>query len=94
MKSIFKIVALLEGVSYILLITIGLYFKYQLNDDVYVKILGMPHGLLFMLYILMAFLLRKKENWIFKDFIIILMASLIPFGAFYVDRKYLYRQRN
>ena len=89
MKLFFRIIALLEGVSYILLMTIGLYFKYLLNDDTYVKLLGMPHGVLFMLYILIAFLLRKQEQWSFINFIIILFASLIPFGTFYIDRKYL-----
>ena len=89
MKLFFRIVAFLEGISYILLMTFGLYFKYQLNDESYVKILGMPHGLLFMLYILMAFLLKENENWTRKDFGIILLASLIPFGTFYIDRRYL-----
>jgi integral membrane protein len=89
MKLFFRIIALLEGVSYILLMTIGLYFKYLLNDDTYVKLLGMPHGVLFMLYILIAFLLRKQEQWSFISFVIILFASLIPFGTFYIDRKYL-----
>ena len=89
MKSFFRIVALLEGVSYILLMTIGLYFKYQLGNEIYVKLLGMPHGVLFMLYIILAYLLRKNENWNIRDFSIILLASVIPFGTFYVDRKYL-----
>ena len=89
MRLFFRIVAFLEGISYILLMTLGLYFKYQLNNDIYVKILGMPHGLLFVLYIIVAFLLRKNENWNTKDFSIILFASLVPFGTFYIDRKYL-----
>ena len=89
MKLTFRIVAFLEGVSYILLMTFGLYFKYQLNDDTYVKLLGMPHGILFILYIVLAFLLRKNENWNLLNFSIILFASLIPFGTFYIDRKYL-----
>ena len=89
MKLSFRIVAFLEGVSYILLMTIGLYFKYKLNDDTYVKLLGMPHGILFVLYIVLAFLLRKKENWNFIEFAIILFASLVPLGTFYIDRKYL-----
>ena len=89
MKLFFRIIAVLEGVSYILLMTIGLYFKYLLNDDTYVKLLGMPHGVLFMLYILIAFLLRKQEQWSFISFVVILFASLIPFGTFYIDRKYL-----
>ena len=87
-ESFFRIVAFLEGLSYILLMTIGLYAKYKLNNETYVKLLGMPHGVLFMLYIFLAFLLRKNKNWNNKDFSIVLLASLIPFGTFYVDRKY------
>ncbi len=89
MILIFRVIAFIEGISYILLMTIGLYFKYQLNDESYVKLLGMPHGLLFMLYILFAFIVRKYQKWEDKDFSIILFASLVPFGTFYVDRKYL-----
>jgi len=89
MKLFFRIVAFLEGVSYILLMTVGLYFKYQLNDASYVQLLGMPHGLLFVLYIIIAYLLREDEKWDTKDFSIVLLASIIPFGTFYMDRKYL-----
>ena len=89
MKLTFRIIAFFEGISYLLLMTFGLYFKYQLNNDSYVKLLGMPHGILFMLYILIALLLKKQEQWDFINFSIILFASLIPFGTFYIDRKYL-----
>ena len=69
--------------------TFGLYYKYQLNNDIYVKLLGMPHGILFILYIVLAFLLRKQENWNFIEFAIILFASFVPFGTFYIERKYI-----
>ena len=68
MKLFFRIIAFFEGTSYILLITIGLYYKYILNDATYVKLLGMPHGLLFVLYIILACLLRKNESWFKKIF--------------------------
>ena len=58
---IFRIVALLEGVSYILLL-IATSIKYLLHNEQCVKILGMPHGILFMLYIALAFLIQKKWN--------------------------------
>jgi integral membrane protein len=89
MKNIFRIIALLEGVSYILLMTVGLYFKYQLNDPTYVKLLGMPHGFLFVIYIILSFLIKEDENWGNKDFGIIILASILPFGTFYADWKYL-----
>ena len=89
MKTFFRIVALLEGVSYILLMSVGLYFKYQLGNPSYVKLLGMPHGLLFISYIILAFLIKNGEQWKNKDFGIIILASILPFGTFYVDFKYL-----
>ena len=44
MRNTFRIIALLEGVSYILLMTFGLYFKYQLGDQTYVKLQGIIEG--------------------------------------------------
>ncbi len=87
--NIFKIVALLEGISYILLLFIATPIKYISGNPEYVKMLGMPHGILFMAYIIMAFMLKKEMKWMTKDFILILLASIIPFGTFYIDRKYL-----
>ena len=36
-----------------------------------------------------AFLITQNENWGVKDLGIVLLASLLPFGTFYVDWKYL-----
>ena len=89
MKILFRVIAFLEGVSYILLMSVGLYFKYQLADPSYVKLLGMPHGLLFISYLILAFLIKESEKWENKDFGIIMLASILPFGTFYIDYKYL-----
>ena len=89
MKTLFRIIAFLEGISYILLMSVGLYFKYKLGDPSYVKLLGMPHGLLFISYLILAFLIKDGEQWKNKNFGIILLASIVPFGTFYIDRKYL-----
>jgi len=87
--TIFRIVAFLEGVSYILLLFIATPIKYLSGNPEYVKLLGMPHGLLFMGYIILAFMLKKDMNWNTKTFGLVLLAAIIPFGTFYIDRKYL-----
>tara|TARA_B000000565_G_scaffold247294_1_gene216627 strand:+ start:291 stop:575 length:285 start_codon:yes stop_codon:yes gene_type:complete len=89
MISLFRKVALLEGLSYIILLFIGVPLKYLFNNVWLVKLLGMPHGILFIAYIIFSLILYKKMKWSNLDFIIILSASLIPFGTFYIDRKYL-----
>jgi len=89
MKLIFRIIGILEGISFLLLMSVGLYFKYVLNDASYVKLLGMPHGLLFMLYLILAYLIKKGMNWSNKTLAIVFLSAIIPFGTFYVDIKYL-----
>lgn len=85
----FRIISYLEGISYLLLLGIGVPLKYIANNDTWVKSLGMPHGILFMAYIFAAIIIRQKQNWNNKTFFIVLLASVIPFGTFYVDKKYL-----
>ncbi|MFT7052199.1 MAG: integral membrane protein [Psychroserpens sp.] len=85
----FRIVALLEGVSYILLLFIASPYKFFTQDDTYVKLLGMPHGFLFLVYIVLAIMVGKELKWKTKTLLIVLVASIIPFGTFYIEKKYL-----
>ena len=89
MINIYRLTAFLEGVSYILLLFIAVPIKYLLNEALFVKILGMPHGILFILYILFSIIGKIKYNWNFRKFLVISIASLVPFGTFYIDKKYL-----
>jgi len=91
--NIFRIVALLEGVSYLLLLFVAMPIKYVLEDPQYVKLLGMPHGILFITYIVLAVLFKKQFSWTNIELFIVLIASIIPFGTFYIDRKYLKRTK-
>jgi len=49
--------------------------------------LGMPHGFLFMAYIAFIIVLRFENQWFKKHFILIALASVIPFGTFIVEHK-------
>ncbi|MFD2823552.1 DUF3817 domain-containing protein [Lacinutrix iliipiscaria] len=89
LKNIFRLIAFLEGLSYILLLFIAVPVKYIQGDPEYVKLLGMPHGLLFVSYIALAIVLSMTFNWKKKILWIVLLASIIPFGTFYIDKKYL-----
>ena len=89
MTKSFKIIALLEGISLLLLLFFAMPMKYIAGDPIYVKNIGMAHGILFVLYIIFAFLNKSQEKWTLKEFAIICAASLFPFGTFYIDKKYL-----
>lgn len=91
--SFFRIVALLEGVSYLLLLFIATPIKHLYEDPQYVKLLGMPHGVLFMAYVVIAVLISSDMKWPTRTLWIVLLASVIPFGTFYIDKKYLNKSK-
>jgi integral membrane protein len=89
MLVIFRLIALLEGISFLILILIGVPLKYFQNNDAIVKAIGMPHGLLFIFYVFASYVIKLKLNWSIKTYAIIISAAVIPFGTFYTDLKYL-----
>lgn len=89
MIKTFKIVSLLEGLSYLFLLFGGVPYKYLAGNPALVKALGMPHGLLFIAYIVIALLIREEMKWDGKTTFIVLIASILPFGTFYVNKKYV-----
>jgi integral membrane protein len=91
MLRIFKNVAILEGISYLVLFANMLLVKPS-NMELYKSLLypiGMTHGILFIGYVLLTVLLKKSQEWNSKTSLIILGASLLPFATFYVEKKYL-----
>jgi len=89
MKTFFRIISFLEGASYLLLLFVATPIKYMWDDPQYVKMLGMPHGLLFVAYLVIAYLIKDQMKWDNKTLGIVFLASVIPFGTFYIDKRYL-----
>ena len=89
MKMFFRVVSFLEGTSYLLLLFVAVPIKYWMDDPQYVKLLGMPHGLLFVTYLVITFLIKSELKWSNKTLGVVILASVITFGTFYVDKKYL-----
>lgn len=87
-----RIIAFLEGCSYLLLgFTMILKYKFAMPQPNYV--VGLAHGILFVLYIVLLIQVSYLHRWnIFKMFMAFI-ASLIPFGTFYAD-KVLFRRVN
>jgi len=91
MLKLFKLSAILEGLSYLILL-LNMFITKRIDTELYVSlrlIIGMIHGLLFLAYILLAIMIKDQMKWNGKDFFLILINSIIPFGTFWVERKYL-----
>ena len=91
MLKLFKIIAILEGISYLVLFANMLIVK-RIDIVLYKDLLypiGMAHGVLFIGYVVLAFAVTKRQNWSLKELAIVQLASLIPFGTFYIEKKYV-----
>lgn len=82
----FRIVAFLEGCSFLLIgLTMILKYKFEMPGPNYV--VGMAHGLLFILYVALLLNVAYVYKWSFLKTGLGFLASLIPFGTFYADKK-------
>lgn len=88
MTKFFKIIATLEGISLLLLFFVAMPMKYAFGNESLIRPAGMAHGVLFIGYIIIAFLLKEEQNWPIKKFLIVALASVVPFGTFYIEWKY------
>ena len=86
--SWFRKIALAEGVSFLVLLLIAMPLKYFAQMPKAVTVVGMLHGILFVLFIILAFEVKgsyqKSFGWFMKSFI----ASLLPFGTFIMDKQW------
>lgn len=85
----FKLISTLEAISFLVLLGIAMPLKYIWDMPEMVKYVGWAHGLLFVLYVGGAFYMYKKLNWTFSMLAIAVLCSVLPFGPFYVEQKYL-----
>jgi len=82
-----RLTGLIEGASFLVLLGIAMPLKYMANIPEAVSIVGMLHGILFILYLLAianAFFVRHLT---FLKSLLAVVAAFLPFGPFLLDRK-------
>lgn len=81
----FRIITFVEGISFLTLLFIAMPIKYLGGNPIPVKIVGMTHGLLFMLFIYFLYEAAREHKWNLKYNFLAFLSSLIPFGSFVLD---------
>lgn len=84
-----RLTGIIEGLSFIVLLGIAMPLKYMAGKPEMVSIVGMAHGVLFVLYILFTILAKFQYPWSWKKILLLWVASVVPFGTFYADYKFL-----
>ncbi|MES2709024.1 MAG: DUF3817 domain-containing protein [Verrucomicrobiota bacterium] len=79
--------ALLEGASFLVLLFIAMPLKYLAGQPLAVKITGMAHGILFVVFCAALLRVHLTARWPIGRSALVFVSSLIPFGPFLLDRR-------
>jgi len=82
-----RLLAFIEGVSFLILLFVTMPLKYVFQIPEPNKFFGIVHGILFVLYVVVVIQMTIEQQWKMKKMILALLASIIPFGTFWADKK-------
>jgi integral membrane protein len=82
-----RLVGYLEGISFLVLLLIAMPLKYMAGLPAAVRIAGMAHGILFVLYVFLLIQNTIERHWSWHKAALGFVASLVPLGTFWADRR-------
>lgn len=82
-----RLIAIIEGISYLVLLGIAMPLKYLAGQPAAVKITGSVHGFLFVAFCFLLLHTAMSVGWSFKRIVIVFISSVIPFGTFVMDKS-------
>jgi integral membrane protein len=80
-----RAVGVVEGVSFLLLLGVAMPLKYLAGMPQMVSVVGMAHGLLWLLYLAAVLDVRARRGWPLSRMALAVFASVLPFGPFVLD---------
>ena len=80
-------VALIEGISFLVLLGVAMPLKYFAGMPGAVKVVGWAHGVLFVVFCAALLQTMVVAKWSIGRAALVFVASLVPFGPFVIDGK-------
>jgi len=82
-----RVLAYLEGISFLLLLGVGMPLKYFYEMPKPNLVIGMTHGILFIAYCTWVFIVKSEQKWRGSKTFWAVLAAFLPFGTFVADVK-------
>ena len=80
-----RLVALLEGSSFLILLFVAMPLKYLAGMPLAVRIVGSIHGALFIAFVVALYRAATARDWARRRSVTAFVASILPFGTFVFD---------
>jgi integral membrane protein len=84
----FRLISLIEGISYVVLMGIAMPLKYVAGKGEAVRLVGTIHGGLFVLFSLALLHVAIVERWMRRSTATAMLAALLPLGAFWLEHQF------
>jgi integral membrane protein len=81
-----RLCGFLEGLSFVVLLFLAMPLKYWFGLPIAVRIVGSLHGVLFLLFLVALVRVASERSWPLGRSALAFVASLVPFGTFFLDR--------
>jgi integral membrane protein len=85
---------IIEGWSYIVLLFVAMPLKYFAELPIAVRVTGTVHGVLFIMFMYTIYNAMQQEKFPMDKAIKVFIASIIPFGTFFLDKLVLKEYEN
>lgn len=85
----FRLLALAEGTTVVLLFCVAMPLKYALGDERIMPLAGFLHGVFFMLFLSALASAHRVEGWGWTRTSLWFVAALVPGGTLWGERRWL-----
>ena len=85
--NILRFAAIVEGLSLLILLFIAMPLKYYYGNTEIVPVVGMTHGILFIVFVALSSFVSQRKDWSDGFWAMVVLSSMIPFATFVMDRK-------
>jgi integral membrane protein len=83
----YRVMAWVTGVMLLVLVFVAMPMKYIGDDPTLVRVVGIAHGWLYVVYVLSALTLAYQARWRPLRTLLVVLAGTIPFASFVAERK-------
>jgi len=83
----YRVMAYVVGTLLIVLVFVGVPLKHFAGEPAVASVVGVAHGVLFMVYLACALQLAVGRRWSVLKVLVVFAAGLVPFLTFYMERR-------
>ena len=89
----YRVLAYAVGIGLAILVVVGMPLRYLAGEPGVVRVVGPIHGFLYIVYLVAAADLVRRARWPVSEMLGIVLAGLVPFLAFVMERRVTARVR-